>query len=89
MFLGIGNGNTAMRTLGRRPMRLRPYAEYIRVVRGLLHGESVVYSSEDGPHEVAFQNPGQRYVDVEHPVPVHVAGFGPKAQALAGEAFAE
>jgi alkanesulfonate monooxygenase SsuD/methylene tetrahydromethanopterin reductase-like flavin-dependent oxidoreductase (luciferase family) len=26
-----------------------------------------------------------RFIDLEHPVPVYVAGFGPKAQALAGE----
>jgi alkanesulfonate monooxygenase SsuD/methylene tetrahydromethanopterin reductase-like flavin-dependent oxidoreductase (luciferase family) len=26
-----------------------------------------------------------RFIDLEHPVPLYVAGFGPKAQALAGE----
>src|SRR5437660_8489178 len=26
-----------------------------------------------------------RFIDLEHPIPLYVAGFGPKAQALAGE----
>jgi alkanesulfonate monooxygenase SsuD/methylene tetrahydromethanopterin reductase-like flavin-dependent oxidoreductase (luciferase family) len=26
-----------------------------------------------------------RFIDLDHPIPVYVAGFGPKAQALAGE----
>jgi len=25
------------------------------------------------------------YIDIEHPIPVHIGGFGPRAQALAGE----
>jgi alkanesulfonate monooxygenase SsuD/methylene tetrahydromethanopterin reductase-like flavin-dependent oxidoreductase (luciferase family) len=27
----------------------------------------------------------QKFIDVEHPVPIYVSAFGPKAQALAGE----
>jgi alkanesulfonate monooxygenase SsuD/methylene tetrahydromethanopterin reductase-like flavin-dependent oxidoreductase (luciferase family) len=26
-----------------------------------------------------------RFIDLDHPIPVYIAGFGPKAQALAGE----
>jgi len=26
-----------------------------------------------------------RFIDLEHPIPIYIAGFGPKAQALAGE----
>lgn len=84
-FLGLGTGNTAMRTLGRRPMRLKAFAEYTRVVRALLAGEAAEYTSADGVHQVRFQNLEARYVDVDPPVPVHVGGFGPRAQRLAGE----
>ena len=84
-FLGLGTGNTAMRTLGQRPMGLRPFAQYIRVVRGLLAGGAVDYESSDGAHEIRFQNPNFAYVTLDPPVPVEVAGFGPRAQTLAGE----
>lgn len=84
-FLGIGTGNTAMRTLGRRPMRIKPFGEYIKVVRGLLQGEEVEYASEAGTHNIRFQNTERRYVDIEQQIPIYVAGLGPRAQALSGE----
>lgn len=84
-FIGLGTGNTAMRTLGRRPMRLKAFGAYVQVVRDLLTGKSTVYASEDGEHEVRFQNLASGYVNVEPRIPVHVGGFGPRAQALAGE----
>ena len=84
-FLGIGTGNTAMRTLGQRPMRIQPFAEYIRVVSGLLNGEEVDYGGAQSPHPIRFQNPGEGYYDIDAPIPIHVGGFGPKAQAVAGE----
>jgi len=71
--------------LGRRPMRVQAFGEYIKVVRALLQGEEVAYESEAGTHQVRFQNTERRYVDIEHPIPIHVAGLGPRAQALAGE----
>lgn len=84
-FLGIGTGNTAMRTLGRRPMRVKPFAEYTRMVAALIRGETVDYESDDGTHPVRFHNLDLGYVDVSQPIPVHVGGFGPRAQSLAGE----
>lgn len=84
-FLGIGTGNTAMRTLGQPPMRLKPFTQYIKVVRALLQGEQVAYQSDTGTHNVRFQNTERHYVDLEHPIPIHVAGLGSRAQALAGE----
>jgi 5,10-methylenetetrahydromethanopterin reductase len=84
-FIGLGTGNTAMRTLGRRPMRLNTFAQYIRVVHALLAGDATTYQSEDGAHEIRFQAPGSGYINTDTAVPVHVGGFGPRAQALAGE----
>ena len=85
VFFGIGTGNTAMRTLGRPPIRIKPFAEYIRLVRGLLHGEEVEYAEDGGAHAIRFQRPGQGNYDLSGPIPIHVGGFGPRAQALAGE----
>jgi 5,10-methylenetetrahydromethanopterin reductase len=84
-FIGLGTGNTAMRTLGRRPMRLKAFAQYVRVVRALLAGEAIDYLSDNGTHEIRFAPPGVGYLDLDTPVPLHLGGFGPRAQALAGE----
>src|SRR5881275_1090709 len=44
IFLGIGTGNTAMRSMGQRPMRIAAFGEYLRVLAGLLRGEAVDYA---------------------------------------------
>jgi alkanesulfonate monooxygenase SsuD/methylene tetrahydromethanopterin reductase-like flavin-dependent oxidoreductase (luciferase family) len=84
-FIGLGTGHTGMRMLGQRPMRLGPFREYVQTVRRLLRGEDVDYTLEGGTHPIRFQMREHRFVDLEHDIPVYVAGFGPKAQALAGE----
>src|SRR5215470_17098028 len=47
VHLGIGTGNTAMRTMGQRPMRIAEYDEYLRVLSALLRGEVVDYRYRD------------------------------------------
>ncbi len=84
-FVGFGTGHTALRLLGRRPMRLAPFREYVQVVRALLRGEEVDYSLEGETHPIRFQMREHRFIDLDHAIPVYVAGFGPRAQALAGE----
>ena len=74
-----------MRLLGQRPMRLGPFREYVQAVRGLLHGEDIEYALNGESHRIRFQMREHRFIDLEHRVPLYVAGFGPKAQALAGE----
>ena len=46
VFLGIGTGNTAMRTMGQKPMKIAAFGDYLRVLRGLLDGEVVDYTFE-------------------------------------------
>lgn len=84
-IIGLGTGHTGMRLLGQRPMRLRPFREYVEVVRGLLRGEEVEYTLSGETHRVRFQMREHRFIDLEHPIPLYIAAFGPKAQALAGE----
>jgi alkanesulfonate monooxygenase SsuD/methylene tetrahydromethanopterin reductase-like flavin-dependent oxidoreductase (luciferase family) len=84
-FLGVGTGNTAMRTLGQKPMRVAQFREHIRVVRALLDGEEVDYTLNGLTHPIRFQNLQYNYVNVEDRIPIHVGGFGPRAQAVAGE----
>jgi len=85
VFLGLGTGNTAMRTLGRKPMRLKPFAEYIQLVRALLNGEDAAYAEAGESHHIRFQNASRGVYNIGHEIPIHIGGFGPKAQALAGQ----
>jgi 5,10-methylenetetrahydromethanopterin reductase len=84
-FIGFGTGHTGLRLLGRKPMRLAPFREYVEVVKALLRGDEVDYALEGESHPIRFQMREHRFIDLDHPIPVYVAGFGPKAQALAGE----
>ena len=84
-FIGLGTGHTGMRMLGQKPMRLGPFREYVRTVRALLHGDETPYTLDGETHPIRFQMREHRFIDLEPPIPLYVAGFGPKAQALAGE----
>jgi alkanesulfonate monooxygenase SsuD/methylene tetrahydromethanopterin reductase-like flavin-dependent oxidoreductase (luciferase family) len=74
-----------MRMLGQKPMRLGPFREYVGVVRALFDGEEVDYTLAGETHPIRFQMREHRFVDLDPRIPLYVAGFGPKAQALAGE----
>jgi alkanesulfonate monooxygenase SsuD/methylene tetrahydromethanopterin reductase-like flavin-dependent oxidoreductase (luciferase family) len=84
-FIGLGTGHTGMRMLGQKPMRLGPFREYVRVVRALLDGHEVEYELNGERHPIRFQMREHRFIGLEPRIPLYVAGFGPKAQALAGE----
>jgi alkanesulfonate monooxygenase SsuD/methylene tetrahydromethanopterin reductase-like flavin-dependent oxidoreductase (luciferase family) len=84
-IIGLGTGHTGMRLLGQKPMRLGPFREYVQVVRGLLRGEEVDYALDGETHRVRFQMREHRFIDVDHPIALYIAAFGPRAQALAGE----
>ena len=84
-FISLGTGHTAMRTLGQKPMKLGPFREYVRVVRALLDGEEVDYTLGGETHRIRFQMREHRFIDLDHRIPMYIAGFGPRAQTLAGE----
>jgi alkanesulfonate monooxygenase SsuD/methylene tetrahydromethanopterin reductase-like flavin-dependent oxidoreductase (luciferase family) len=84
-IIGLGTGHTGMRLLGQRPMRLALFREYVRVVQALLRGDEVDYELDGETHPIRFQMQEHRFIDLDHPVPVYIAAFGPKAQTLAGE----
>jgi alkanesulfonate monooxygenase SsuD/methylene tetrahydromethanopterin reductase-like flavin-dependent oxidoreductase (luciferase family) len=84
VFLGIGTGHTAMRVMGKTPMKAALFREYLRVLRALLHGEEVDYALDGERHDIRFLHPDQGFVDVGHPVPIYVAADGPLALRAAG-----
>lgn len=84
-FIGLGTGNTAMRMLGHPPAKVAEFREYIRVVSGLLRGEEVEFTLDGKTHPITFANTDFGYINLKDAIPLHVGGFGPRAQALAGE----
>jgi alkanesulfonate monooxygenase SsuD/methylene tetrahydromethanopterin reductase-like flavin-dependent oxidoreductase (luciferase family) len=79
---GISTGFTARRTMGLRPVRLGDMEEYVRVVRGLLAGETLEWTFEDKRRKIRFLNPEIGAVNIKDPIPVHVSALGPRARRL-------
>jgi len=85
VFLGIGTGNTAMRTMGQKPMKMAEFSEYLRVLAALLRGETVDYTFNGITKPIRMLMHETRYMNLEPHIPLYVSGFGPRAMALAGE----
>src|SRR5262249_49507985 len=81
--LGIGTGVTARPTLGLGPTKLSALGEYLRIVRGLLRGETVEWSEGDARRKIRFLNPEAGLIDITSPIPVHLSAFAPRARAMA------
>jgi alkanesulfonate monooxygenase SsuD/methylene tetrahydromethanopterin reductase-like flavin-dependent oxidoreductase (luciferase family) len=84
VFLGIGTGHTAMRVMGMRPMKPRPFREYLRVVRALLAGEEVEYTHDGETRAIRFLHLDRKFIELEQAIPIWVAANGPGALAAAG-----
>jgi alkanesulfonate monooxygenase SsuD/methylene tetrahydromethanopterin reductase-like flavin-dependent oxidoreductase (luciferase family) len=82
IFFGIGIGNSARWSLGQRPASLDTMFDHLRVVRGLLDGETV----EHAGRPIRFMHPHGRWLELDYDVPVWVSAFGPKGQRRAGAA---
>ena len=67
---GIGRGDSALRVIGRKPRTLAEMAEAMRVVRGLVAGETVDYHGKD----LRFP-----WVEQGWDLPMWGAGYGPRA----------
>jgi 5,10-methylenetetrahydromethanopterin reductase len=85
VFLGIGTGNTAMRTMGQKPMKMAAFADYLRVLSGLLDGEVVDFTYEGRTRPIRMLRHDSRFMNLQPRIPLYVSGFGPRAMALAGE----
>jgi 5,10-methylenetetrahydromethanopterin reductase len=75
VILGVGTGDSAVKTLGMKPTRLAAMRENITLVRELVSGGTAQF----GDRRVRLRAaPG-------HDMPVYIAATGPKALAMAGE----
>jgi 5,10-methylenetetrahydromethanopterin reductase len=85
VFLGIGTGHTALRSMGQRPMRIDDFAEYLRVLSALLRGEVVDYRFNGVTRPISMLMHEFKYMNLSPKIPLFVSGFGPRAMGLAGE----
>jgi 5,10-methylenetetrahydromethanopterin reductase len=85
VHLAVGTGNTAMRTMGQRPMRMAEYDEYLRVLSALLRGEVVDYTFAGVTRPITMLMHEREYMNLEPRIPLYVSGFGPRAMELAGK----
>lgn len=82
---GVGTGFTARNTMGLGAMRLADLREHVRVVQGLLAGETVECELDGQPRKIRFLNPDAGLIDIGHRIPLHLSAFGPRARALTVE----
>jgi 5,10-methylenetetrahydromethanopterin reductase len=79
---GLSTGFTARRTLGQKPVKLADLEEYIRVVQGLLRGETLEWDFEGKRKKIRFLDPDIGAINIKDTIPVHLSAFGPKGRAL-------
>jgi 5,10-methylenetetrahydromethanopterin reductase len=64
------------------PVKLAELEEYLRVVSGLLAGDTLEWSFEGKRRKIRFLNPEVGAVNIADPIPVHIAAMGPRARRL-------
>jgi len=79
---GISTGFTARRAMGLGPVKLEDMSEYVRVVRGLLAGDTLEWDYEGKRRKIRFLNPEVGAVNIADPIPLHISALGPKGRAL-------
>lgn len=82
---GISTGFTARRSLGLGPVKLADMKEYVRIVQGLLAGETLEWTFEGERRKIRFLNPEIGVIKTDDPIPLHISAVGPKARALTAE----
>jgi probable F420-dependent oxidoreductase len=76
MFMGIGRGDSAVRYIGQQPVKVAEFEKRLRMIKPFMNGETVNWNDK----ELTLS-----WVRPELPeIPMYVAGYGPKALAVAG-----
>jgi 5,10-methylenetetrahydromethanopterin reductase len=79
---GVGTGFTGRRAMGLGAMKLADMEEYLRIVSGLLAGETLEADFEGQQKKIRFLNPDLGLINTEDPIPLHVSAYGPRSRAL-------
>jgi probable F420-dependent oxidoreductase len=76
MIMGVGRGDSSVRYVGRQPMKVAEFEEALKMVKPFMNGKEVEWNGKQ------LQ---LKWVRPELPeIEMHVAGYGPKALAVAG-----
>src|SRR5579885_703845 len=76
MVMGVGRGDSAVRYIGRQPMKVSEFERALRMVKDFMNGREVRWNDRD------LQ---LKWVRPELPeIPMWVAGYSPKALGVAG-----
>src|SRR5262247_2474448 len=82
---GISTGFTARRSMGLGPVKLADMKEYIRIVQGLLAGDTLEWTFEGKRRKIRFLNPELDVFNVTDPIPLHISALGPRGRKLTAE----
>src|SRR5213592_4774107 len=76
MVMGIGRGDSSRRVVGLQPVRVAEFERRLRMMKDLMNGRAVQWNEK----ELEL-----KWVRDELPeIPMWIAGYGPKALAVAG-----
>ena len=76
MVMAIGRGDSARRVIGQQPVKMAPFEQALTMIKPFMNGETVQWNDKE--LELGWVRPELP------PIPMHVAGYGPKALAVAG-----
>ena len=75
MVMGIGRGDSARRVIGLQPVKVAEFERDCRMIKDLMNGRRVTWNGKELELTWALKEPE---------IPLYVAGYGPKALAVAG-----
>jgi probable F420-dependent oxidoreductase len=76
MIMGVGRGDSSVRYVGRKPMKVADFEEALQMVKPFMNGREVTWN--DKQLQLKWVRPELPEIEM------HVAGYGPKALAVAG-----
>ena len=76
MAMGIGRGDSARRYIGQQPVRVAEFERRLRMIKDFMNGREVEWNDKQLKLEWARTEHGE--------IPMWIAGYGPKALAVAG-----
>src|SRR5204863_7436711 len=76
MVMGIGRGDSSRRVVGLQPVKVAEFERRCRMVKELMNGRAVEWNGKELKLEWARTEHGE--------IPMWIAGYGPKALAVAG-----
>lgn len=82
---GVSTGFTARRSMGLPAIRLDEMRDHIRVVEGLLAGDTVEWETEGANRKIRFLNPDLGQINIDDPIPTHISALGPRGRRLTAE----